>query len=80
MAQQLDGAIDAVQSRKTDVHQNNIRAELGADLDRLGTGFYIADDGKFTDAIQQGFNTIAHDLVILNDQYAVGHGPSPLKG
>src|SRR5206468_10496358 len=79
VAQQLDDTVDAIQSRKTDVHQNNIRAEVGADLDRLGAGFYVADDGKFAATIEQGSNPLAHDLVILNDQYAVGHGPSPLR-
>src|SRR5690242_21610660 len=47
--------------------------DLGADSNRFDSGLHVADDGKFPAALQQRFDAVAHDLVVLDNQYAIGH-------
>ena len=47
MAQDLNGGLDSVQTRQTDIHHHQVGTRLLAELHRLGAAVRLADDAEF---------------------------------
>ena len=80
------GAVHA--SGQYEVHQDDVRARLGAQPDRRSPGVGLADQVDVAEEAQDGLESAADQLVVVDDhdsdggrlRAAVTHGPAPPPG
>ncbi len=68
-AQQLGSGFDTVETRETDIHENDIGTLAGADLDSFRSVFSFGHDVKLFVVAKDGFDAVTHDLVIIDQKY-----------
>ena len=68
IAQDFGSGLDAVQSRQTNIHEDQLRPVQLHELQCVGAGFGFPDHAKFGIALQNGFDAIPHDLVVIHQQ------------
>src|SRR5580698_9233710 len=73
MAQDLNGGLNSVQTRQTDIHHHQIRTRLLAELHRLGAAARLADHAEFGATLQNGTEAVPHHFVIVDQQNIVCH-------
>ena len=78
MAEDLGGGFDAVEAGEVDVHQDEMGLEGGGESDGVEAGAGFADDAEVAALAEDGFEAIAHDFVVVDEEDVMHGGASGL--
>lgn len=62
------GGVDAVESGQAEIHDDDWRMELAHELDGLFPGFAFTGDSEVGRLLEDSFQAIPHDLVIVDEE------------
>ena len=73
MAEDFGGGFNAVEAGEVDVHQDEVGLKGGGEVDGIEAGARLADDAKVAALPEDGFEAIAHNFMVIDEQ-DVMHG------